>query len=166
MTYIVGLPLLAVAAVLQASVFSRMLVFGGAPDLVLMLTLSWTLAGEWNGGIGWGMLGGLLLDLLSGAPIGGSSLALIAVAYLAGLTEGRFWRSHFLLPLASVVLATMVFHFILLTVLAVSGYPVAWLTSLAGITLPTLLLNILCMLPIYHALRWLNNFINPAPVSI
>jgi rod shape-determining protein MreD len=166
MTYFIGVPTLAVAAVLQATVLHRVPIFGVTPDLVLLLTLSWALIGEWQGGIVWGLLGGLMLDLLSGGPLAATSLGLIIVAYLAGLTEGRFWRSHVLLPLSTVLVATIAFHTLLLITLAATGYPVAWGPSLLRITLPTMLLNTLCMLPVYHAVRWLHGFVYPAPVTI
>ena len=166
MTLLIGIPLLAMAGALQASFLNNMTIFGAAPDLVLLLTLSWTMVGEWQGGIVWGLVGGIVLDVLSGGPLGASALGLILAAYLAGLSEGRFWRSHFLLPLATVLLATVVFHVVLLLTLAFTGFPVDWLGSLAGVTLPTVLLNTLCMLPIYHAVRLLHTFVFPTPVAI
>jgi rod shape-determining protein MreD len=166
MTYLIGVPLLAVAAVLQAAVLSRATIFGVTPDLVLLLSLSWTLVGEWQGGIVWGLIGGIFLDVLSGGPMGASALALVLAAWLAGLSEGRFWRSHVLLPLGTVLVGTLVFHGVVLVVLTSTGYPVAWAYSLARVSLPSLLLNIVCMLPVYHSLRWLHAFVHPAPVTI
>ena len=46
MTYLIGLPLLALAAVIQSSVLARFPIFGGRVDLVLLLALCWTLVGE------------------------------------------------------------------------------------------------------------------------
>ncbi len=165
-TYLLGLPLLAVAAVLQASVLSRLHLVGGTADLVLLLALSWTLIGEWQGGPVWGFIGGLCLDVLSGGPLGANALSLVVVAYLAGLTEGRFYRSHFLLPLATVLLGTLLYHLLYLSLLAATGHTVAWLASLSQVTLPAVLLNTVLMLPLYHLLRWVHHVLHPAPVTI
>jgi rod shape-determining protein MreD len=165
-TYLVGVPLLALAAVVQATILSLLHVSGGTVDLVLLLALSWTLIGEWQGGALWGLMGGLCLDLLSGGPVGAHALGLVAVAYLASLSEGRFWRSHVLLPLATVLLGTVAYHLLYLTALAATGHGVAWLPSLAQVTLPAVLLNTLLMLPVYHAVRWLHHILHPAPVTI
>jgi len=165
-TYLVGLPLLALAAVVQATVLSHIHVAGGTLDLVLLLALSWTLIGEWQGGAMWGLMGGLCLDLLSGGPLGGHALGLVPVAYLASLSEGRFWRSHVLMPLATVLVGTVLYHLIYLAVLAAAGHHVAWLLSLFQVTLPAVLINTLLMLPVYHALRWLHNVLHPAQVTI
>lgn len=165
-TYLLGLPLLAVAAVLQATVFARLHLVGGTIDLVLLLALSWTLIGEWQGGPVWGLMGGLCLDLLSGGPLGASAAGLVVVAYLASLTEGRFYRSHVLLPLATVLFGTVLYHLVYLTLLAATGHTVAWLASLTQVTLPAVLLNTVCMLPVYHGLRWVHTLLHPPPVSI
>jgi rod shape-determining protein MreD len=165
-TFLVGLPLLALAAVLEATVFTRWPLAGGRIDLVLLLTLSWTLIGEWQGGAIWGLIGGLFLDLLSGGPLGANALGLVLVAYLASLSEGRFWRSHVLLPLATALLASLVYHLVYLFALASTGHAVSWLASLGTVTLPTVLINTLAMLPVYHLLRWLYNVVHPTPVTI
>ena len=166
MSYVVGLPLLAFAAVLQATVLAQFHIFGGTVDLVLLLTLSWTLVGEWRGGPIWGLMGGLCLDLLSGGPFGANALGLVLVAYFASLSEGRFWRSHVLLPLATALPATVVYHLLVLLTLALTGHSVDWGLSLSQVTLPTVLLNTLFMLPVYHFVRWLHLVLHPAAVSI
>ena len=166
MSYIVGLPLLALAAVLQATLLPQVRLFGGTVDLVLLLTLNWTLVGEWRGGSIWALMGGLCLDLLSGGPFGANALGLVLVAYGASLSEGRFWSSHVLLPLASVLFGSVVYHLAYLLVLAVTGHAVSWGPSLSQVVLPTVLLDTLLMLPVYQFVRWLHALLFPAAVSI
>ena len=166
MSYVVGLLLLAFAAVLQATLLSQLRLLGGTVDLVLLLSLNWTLVGEWRGGLIWALMGGLCLDLLSGGPFGANALALVLVAYGASLSEGRFWSSHVLLPLASVLLGTVAYHLVYLLTLAAAGRSVSWSASLSLVTLPTVLLNTLFMLPAYHFVRWLHSVLHPAAVSI
>ncbi len=166
MSYVVGLPLLALAAVLQATLLAQFRLFGGTVDLVLLLSLNWTLMGEWRGGPIWALIGGLCLDLLSGGPFGANAIALVLVAYGASLSEGRFWSSHVLLPLATVLLGTVVDHLVYLLILAVTGHSVSWGASLAQVTLPTVLLNTVLMLPVYQLVRWLHSVLHPAAVRI
>jgi rod shape-determining protein MreD len=166
MSYVVGLPLLAFAAVLQATLLPQFRLFGGTVDLVLLLTLNWTIVGEWRGGSVWALMGGLCLDLLSGGPFGANALGLLLVAYGASLSEGRFWSSHVLLPLASALFGSVVYHLVYLLTLAVTGHTVNWSLSLSQVVLPTVLLNTLLMLPVYHSVRWLHSVLFPAAVSI
>jgi rod shape-determining protein MreD len=165
-TFLVGLPLLALAAVLQSTVLSHFRLSGGTLDLVLLLTLGWTLAGDWQGGAIWGFTGGICLDLLSGGPLGAAPLACVLMAYFASLAEGRFWRSHVLLPLATCLLGTLGFHTVYLIGLSLGGHVVNWSYSFFQVTLPATLLNTLSMLPVYHLLRGLHHFVYPAPVEI
>lgn len=165
-TVLVGLPLLVLAAVLQSTALAHLRVLDGTLDLTLLLVLGWTLAGDWRGGMVWGLIGGLCLDLLSGAPFGTAALGLVSMAYLASLTEGRFWRSHILLPLATIILGTLGLHLVYLTVLSVSGERVNIGLALTRITLPAMVLNTAGMLPTYHLMRWLRRGVYPEPVEI
>jgi rod shape-determining protein MreD len=166
MTYLIGFPLLLLAAVLQSTVLSQLTFFGGTLNLVLLMALSWTLSGEGLEGVVWGFTGGLFLDVLSGGPLGASALALVLMTFFAGLTEGRFWRSHLLLPLATALLGSLGFHIISLFALFFSGHPVAVSQALWQITLPSLLVNTLGMLPVYRAVHWMHGFVYPAPVTL
>ena len=163
-TYLVGVPLLCLAAVAQSVILSRYHFYGGTLDLVLLMVLGWTLTGDAFGGLGWGFVGGLCLDLLSGGPLGAAPLGLTVLAYLAGLTEGRFWGSHLVLPLSVALLGTFGFHLFSLMSLALSGYVVDWGASLARVVLPSALLNTFLMWPVFSILRWVHAQIYPAPV--
>lgn len=163
-SYFVGLPLLVLAAVAQSTILSRYHFYGGTVDLVLLILLGWTLTGEALGGLGWGLVGGLCLDLISGGPLGAMALALTVIAYLAGLTEGRFWGSHLVLPLGIALAGTFGFHLISLAVFALSGYAIDWGASLARVVLPSALLNTLLMWPVFSAMRWVHAQLYPAPV--
>lgn len=165
MKYVVGLPLLVLAAVFQATVLAQLPFFGGTLDLVLLLTLSWTLTGEWQGGAIWALVGGLSLDVLSGGPLGVCAICLLCVAYLTSLSEGQLWRSHILLPLATILLSTVGYHSLYLLALNALGYALPFGESLWRITLPSVLLNTLFMLPVYAGVRWLHHLVEPPPVS-
>jgi rod shape-determining protein MreD len=166
MSLLIGIPLLAVEAVVQSAVLARLSLFGGTINLVLLTVLCWNLLAERADGLGWAFAGGLFADVLSGGPMGASVIGLLAVGYVAGLTEGRLWRTHFLLPLASALLATIAFHLIYLAILALTGYPVNLADQLAFITFPTVVLNLLCVLPLYWLIRRLHDWVRPAPVTM
>jgi rod shape-determining protein MreD len=165
MKYLVGVPLMLFAAVCQSTVLAQLRFFGGTLDLVLVLTLSWALTGEWQGGAIWGLVGGLGLDLLSGAPLGLTAVAQMTVAYLASLTEGRLWRSHVLLPLAAILIGSAIYHLITLILLNLTDNPIPIWESLWRITLPSVLINTVLMLPGYFFIRWLRYVVEPPAVS-
>lgn len=165
-TVLVGLPVLMLAAAVESSVLPDLRTpGGGGVNLVLLLTLSWTLAGDWNGGLVWGLLGGLFLDLLSGGPLGIQSLALVTTAYVASLTEGQLWRSHILLPLAAALFGSLAFQGLTLGGLAASGVAIDAAAALTGVVLPATLLNTVFILPVYVIVRRVHELVYPAAVK-
>ncbi|MBL8093505.1 MAG: rod shape-determining protein MreD [Anaerolineales bacterium] len=164
-TVLVGLPILALAAILESTVLPDLALLHGRIDLVLLLTLSWTLSGDSQGGALWGFIGGIWLGLLSGGPLGLTSLALVAMAYLASLSEGRVWSSHVLLPLVTTLLASAGYHVIVAGVLSVTGTTVEWADFARQVLLPSVLLNAALILPVYAFVRWLHGLIYPEAVA-
>ncbi len=164
-TILVGLPLLLVAAATQAAVLPYYRLADGSVDLVLVLTLAWTLAGDWQGGLLWGLMGGMFLDVLSGGPLGAMAIALVTVTYLASLAEGRVWRSHILLPLATALLGTLGYYGLYLFALGLGGHPVDLGAGLTRVVLPAALLNTLSIVPAYLLLRALRSLLYPTQVK-
>lgn len=166
MAYLIGLPLLVLAAVAQSAVVAHWRILNGGPDVVLLLTLSWTLAGDWRGGLVWAFVGGLCLDVLSTGPVGTATIGLVLMTYLASLTEGRFWRSHVLLPLAAVLLGSIGYHLFQLLLLSLSGYAFNVSVALTRMALPAVLLNTALMLPLYRIMRGLHALVYAPPVEL
>jgi rod shape-determining protein MreD len=165
-TLLIGLPVLALAAALEATALADLRVAGGGGvNLVLLFTLAWTLAGDWNGGLLWGLIGGLCLDLLSGGPLGASALVLVIVAFLASLAEGQLWRSHVLLPLAAALMGSVLYHLLLPLILAVFGFEFDWGRALVGVLLPSTLLNLMLIVPLYEILRRVRGWVYPVAVN-
>jgi rod shape-determining protein MreD len=165
MSLIVGIPLLAFESVLQSAVLARLPLFGGTLDLVLLTVLCWNLLAERSDGLGWAFAGGFFADLHSAGPLGASIIGLLAVGYVAGLTEGRLWRTHILLPLATALLGTLAFQLIYLAVLAITGYPVNLPEHLTFVVFPSVFLNMVGILPLYWLIRRLHDRVRPAPVK-
>jgi rod shape-determining protein MreD len=158
---LVGLPILGLAAILQSTVLPGLALLNGRIDLVLLLAISWTLAGDWQGGALWGFIGGIWLDLLSGGPMGVSSFILVAMTFLASLSEGRVWRSNIILPLGTALVTSLLYHLSRAVATMVWGLAVDWESLFRSTILPALLLNALLVVPVYTGLRWLYGLVQP-----
>lgn len=161
MTIYLVVPLLVVVAVLQATVVSRLTVWGVFADLPLLVVVSWGLLRGSREGMIWGFITGVAVDLLSGAPFGAATLSLMAIGFLSGLGKNSVFRARFLFPMASVFLATIVYDLLFLTVVLISGYVVAWLDSLFRIILPSAILNAVLMAVVFAAMRFLHTRFSP-----
>jgi rod shape-determining protein MreD len=76
--------------ILQLTFFSQVALFHVSPDLLPALVVVLGLLGGSLTGAVCGFSAGFLLDCLLIVPLGGGSLVLIAVGYLAGLFRERF----------------------------------------------------------------------------
>ncbi len=99
--------LIVLGVLLQVSFFSRVALFNVSPDVMPALVASLGLLGGSMSGAVAGFSAGLLLDCLLIAPLGGSSLVLMATGYLAGLFRERFEITSALLPPLLIVAFTL-----------------------------------------------------------
>lgn len=149
MRYLVAALLLALEAVLQVSLFSRISLGGAAPQVVLLTVVCWSLAEGPREGAIWGFIGGLLYDLASGGPVGVSALTMVAVAAGAGLLGNRMFGANPLLPMVTVFGASLAFFLIQGFLLATLHYPIDWRAALISIAVPSAVANGLLSLAIY-----------------
>ena len=84
--------------ILQLSFFSQVAIFHVSPDLLPVLVICLGLLGGTMTGAVVGFSVGFLLDCLLVEPLGGASLVLIAIGYLAGLFRERFEIHSALVP--------------------------------------------------------------------
>lgn len=166
MAYVVGVPFLALLAILQSTVFSHLQLLDGRFDLVLLAVGSWGLVGRGREAMVWGLVGGLFLDLLSGIPFGTSAIALVLVAYIASLLEGRFWEAHLLMPLGVTLMGSLIFHAISLAGLLLGGHPIDLATALVRVILPSTFLNLILALPAAQLAVGLQRSLFPPEVTI
>lgn len=166
MSYVVGIPLLALLAILQSSVFTYIHLLDGHFDLVLLSVIGWGLSGRSEEAMIWGMIGGLFLDLLSGLPLGSHTIPLILIAFLVSLLEGRFWEAHFLTPIGVVFLGSLVFHGLGLAVLTFVGREWDPLIAITRVILPSTFLNLLLAIPTAQIMEGLRTRLYPPKVEI
>lgn len=143
-------------ALLQATVAPHLTILGARPDLMLLTVVSWSVLRGTREGIVWGFVGGLCLDLFSGAPFGLSALALIAIGFFSGLGETNIYRGHIALPIVAALVATLIHGLLYLFLLHIMGRAIAWFDILLGVMLPSTILNGLLIMPVYAVLRWLH----------
>lgn len=156
MTLYLVVPLLLLVAVVQTSAMPHLRIWGVFPDLPLLVVVSWGLLRGAKEGLVWGLIAGLCVDLLSGAPAGAATASLVAVGFLAGLTQRGAFRAQVLLPVAAVFVATMLYDLIFLLAMLISGRPVQWLATMGRIILPSAALNLLLTPIVYWLLRSLH----------
>ena len=148
-----GLLSLAAAVLVQSALVPRLRFLGASADLLLVLVVCLSLLRGVTTAFVWGFAGGLAIDVVSGMPLGTSSLALMAVCFLAGLGTNQVFSSSLLLPVMMIALATPLHGWIILLTRQIAGQSIDWIGSTVHIIGPELLLNALLMLLLYPVMR-------------
>jgi rod shape-determining protein MreD len=145
-----------VAAVsLQAAILPRIALLQVHPNLLLVLILLWTHARGPRESALWAFGAGLLLDLLTLAPLGSHALALLGVVVAGAISRTPRFRLGLLLPMLTALGATFVHDALLLLVQGTGGL----LPTLLRLSLPAGLLNLVTLPPLHLLTDWLNRWI-------
>ena len=132
---------LAIATILQSTLFGHRFLLQGRPDLVLLIVVTFSVTQGVSEGLLAGLLGGLLVDFLSAAPFGAATVGMGLVGLLTGLGDANIYRANLLIPLIAVFVATVVYHSFLMLALQADGRTVEWMSTLALQTVPGAFLN-------------------------
>jgi rod shape-determining protein MreD len=166
MATLIGIPLLAILAILQSVIFNDLTLMDGRPDLILLTVVAWGINGRSREAMIWGLLGGLFLDQLSGIPLGTSAIILILIAYLVSFLEGRFWEANFLMPMGVMMLFSLLYHFLNVVIMWLLGKPMDLSFLVVRVILPSTFLNLILALPVSQLIRSLTRTIYPPEVNI
>ena len=145
--------LLFLAAIMQVSIFAQVHVFGGVPDILLVMLVAVALLRGAIVGAAGGFFAGLLVDTASLGRLGLTSLVLTVAGYWIGRygeTTGRD-RAH--APYVSVAVATILVQFGALILHYLLGDPVSAKAVLIETLPPKVALNLLLTLPVYALTR-------------
>ncbi len=142
-------------ALVQTVLLARVSLWGAQPDLMLLVVLTWAIVRGVDEGLVWGFIGGLIVDLFSGGPLGATGLALLAAAFLAGQLWGQGIGPPVIRLLLLASLAIVAYHLTLLAVLAWTGRTVDWGWALLRVAGPSALLNALLVPFVQRPLNWL-----------
>ena len=165
MTYVIGIPSIALLAVLQTSLVSHLRLLEGRPDLVLLAIVAWALTGKGHEAMIVGFAGGLFLDAFSTVPLGVSSAALVMVAAIVSYSEGQFWGINPIMQLAAVLVSSVVFYAVIIFALVTIGQPVDLQQALSRIVLPSLFVNLILALPTVQIGESLHGVLHPPRVT-
>jgi rod shape-determining protein MreD len=122
---------------------------------MLLVVLAWSVVRGMNDGLVWGFIGGLIIDLFSGGPLGATVLALVVVAFMAGEPWGLGVGAPTIRLLVLTFLSVTVYHLALLIILGWTGHTVDWGWALLRVAGPSALLNAVLAPFVQGPLNWL-----------
>lgn len=127
----------------------------GQLNLVMLFVICWSVHAEPTDCLVWALVGGIALDLLSILPIGTTSIALIVIAYSFNSIARQLFHVRLIFLVSAIPIATLLLTAYTLVALAIAGnfYDILALTRL--VLIPTMLLNLLAVIPVYAVVRLL-----------
>jgi rod shape-determining protein MreD len=155
MIWVLAVPLLALLALMQSTIFRQILFLDGSLDLLLLAVICWSMLRP-EEGLVWALLAGLLTDLFSGGPFGVSAIAYLLVAIGIGALHGRLWTHSPMAVMAIALFGTVVAQLASIAMLILFGHSLEVGYLLTYVTLPTAFLNTICSVPVYLVLRRLH----------
>ena len=161
----IPLLILMAATLLQMTLSPFIKISGVHPDLVLILIIGWVILRGPSEGLVWALIGGLCLDLVSGAPFGVFTFTLLLVALVASVSHGRIFGSSIVLPLSLTFPLSLLFNGLALLWLVLLGRSVVWTDAFFNVLLPVAVFNTAVMMLVFPLLYLLNRWLNPQPLT-
>ena len=162
----VGIPVLILAAILDVTLMAKFRIGGGAPDLVFMLVVSWALLSTMQEAMVWAVVGGVVKDTLSVAPLGTSALGMVIVVFIVDSLLGTVRRTNLVVPVPVIAVGTVIYHLTILAVLQIVGYGLPVGEGLLYVTLPTMVYNMILVLPVFRTMGSVQQWLAPRRVRL
>lgn len=162
----IGIPILLLAALLDATVMTQLRLWQGAPDLVFLVVVSWSLLSNPRDALLWAIIGGVLQDLLSLVPLGTSALGLVVVAFAANTLFSQLSRRNLVIPPLVAGVGTVIYHAAMLGAMWIANLHVPLGRGLLYVTLPTIVYNVLLAVPVFRLVGMVHGWLTPRRVQL
>ena len=152
MSYWIGLPLLLLVALLEVSVLPMFRVYGLQPNLMLVLLIAWLSVRGASEAFILAPVGGVLLGFVDGAPVGTALIGLAPLAFLQELRGSQIREGGLIAAIGFTVVMSFFYNFVHLGVFTLLGEAGEWGAAFLRIIVPTVLINVVILPPIYWLL--------------
>ena len=147
---------------IQIGIISRINLLSGSADVFLAILVTWSLQAKVKTAWFWALVAGLLVGYVSGLPWYLVLVGYLIIIGLSYLLQRRIWQSLLLEVFIMILLGTLINHVFSIGYLIVIGTDINFVEVLSLITLPSILLNLILVIPIYYLIRDLANWIYPS----
>lgn len=152
MSYWIGLPLLILVTLMEVSVLPLFRIYGLQPNLMLVLLVAWLMARGASEAYILAPIGGILLGLVDGAPVGTALIGLAPLAFLQDIRGSQLREGGLIEAIGFTIVMSFFFNFVHLGVFTLLGEAGSWGAASTRVIIPTVLLNVVILLPIYWVL--------------
>ena len=166
MAILLAIPILGLLVILQSAVLSQVHLLQGTADIVLLVVIAWAVQERVKTAWHWAVIAALLVSIVSALPVLALLVAYLAATAAARLLRRAFWQRPFFAMIAATAAGTLLSHAIAYGWLRVGGAPLPLLGSLDLITLPSILLNLILVIPVYALVGDLASWVYPEEIEL
>jgi len=148
-SYYIAMPLLLLAALCEVAVAPMFRVSGLQPNLVLVMLTAWMITRGQSEAFVLIPIGGFLLGLVDGAPLGTAIIAMAPLALLQDVRGSQLREGGLALAIIFIVIMTVVYHLVYLMMFTLRGESASWLQAMTRVVIPTVLINAVTLVPCY-----------------
>lgn len=161
MANFLALPILGLALMVQLGIVSRISVLSGNADLFLVILISWAIHDRRKTAWLWAVIAGILVGYVSELPWYVYMIGYLCVVGLTFLIQRRIWQTLLLEVFVVIFLGTLILHALTMGYLLIMGSTFNLVDTLGIVTLPSILLNLIIVIPVYLLIRDFANWIQP-----
>jgi rod shape-determining protein MreD len=156
-----GIPVLALLAILQSAVISRLNVAYGTADIILLVLTAWALQSPDRKVLWWAFIAGIFVSVITAAPFYSVISGYLLAVLLAIFLRSRLWN----IPILTMVLVSFIGTLITLLItfvgITITRTSLPFMQSLVSIILPSCALNMFLGIPIFLIIKDLVDWIYP-----
>lgn len=141
------------SVVIQSSLLDKVTFRGVKPELVILAAIVTGLLYGWQWGLGVGLAGGFLLDIIVSQYIGLHLLVYGLTGFVFGLFEPHIWKGHVLVPVLAGLLGTLGSQVLVFGLLRAFGYDMTFSQAWRSVIVPVSLYNMF-LAPVLYWLIW------------
>ena len=158
--------LFGITMMLQNSIISRLQMLNGAADLVLLVLISWILQADEKRHWQWGLLAGLLVGISSAIPFWVPVLGYVSFVLIVTWMQRRVWQVPIWLLLISTFFGTVLIYGLEIFYRWLTAVPLDLVEVLNVVLLPSLVINMIVVLPVYFFIGEITKRLFPKEVDL
>lgn len=166
MRNLVPLILFISAMMVQNTIITRLNMLYGAADLMMLVLLSWVLHTTEGSHWRWGVVVGLLVGVSSAVPFWLPVIGYVVLVVVVDFVQQKIWEVPIWLLLISTFVGSFFIYGIEVVYLWISGVPLDLVEVINIVILPSLVLNMLVVLPVYGLVGEVAKSVYPREVEI
>ena len=157
----IAIPVMLVLTILQITAVSRIVLINGTADLVLLAVAAWGVRERGKNVFLWAFIGGVLISFTSAMPLFTPIIPYMVIALIARIFQDRLWQAPILSLIIVVFAGTLFQHVFDILLIQLDGINLGFLESVQKVTLPSLLLNIFFLFPVYVLISDIGKWVFP-----